>query len=104
MAPILAPHTIGGSPVCHVLIAMMNEGLIPVKARRRVLSFLADAVVSFKHLSIVQHAGVKERSMLMMRDWYLERADKMPYHPRFNSHVKGVIAYYFRHYIKEEDA
>ncbi len=97
----LDPGTFGGSPACHILVDMMNNNLIPVAEKHRVLSFINDATYQFKWLSTVQEYGVKERSMVLMRDDLFNRIDKMPYPAKFNSHLKNVITHHFRRYLKE---
>lgn len=93
--------TFGGTPACHVLVDMMNNNLISVAEKHRVLSFINDATYQFKWLSTVQEYKVKERSMTLMRNDLFARIDKMPYPEKFNSHLKNVIAHHFRRYLKE---
>jgi hypothetical protein len=93
--------TFGGSPACHVLVDMMNNNVIPVAEKHRVLSFINDATYQFKWLSTVQEYGVKERAMVLMKDHLLSRVDQMPYPEKFNSHLKNVITHHFRRYLKE---
>ena len=98
---VLDSGTFGGSPACHILVDMMNNNLISVAEKHRVLSFINDATYQFKWLSTVKDYGVKERSMTLMRDHLLSRVDLMPYPPKFNSHLKNVITHHFRRYLKE---
>jgi hypothetical protein len=93
--------TFGGSPACHILVDMMNNNVIPVAEKHRVLSFINDAIYQFKWLSTVQEYSVKERSMILMRDHLLSRVNQMPYTEKFNSHLKNVITHHFRRYLKE---
>lgn len=93
--------TFGGSPACHILVDMMNNNVISVAEKHRVLSFINDATYQFKWLSTVKDYGVKERAMVLMRDHLLARVDHMPYPPKFNSHLKNVITHHFRRYLKE---
>ena len=93
--------TFGGSPACHVLVDMMNNDVIPIAEKHRVLSFINDATYQFKWLSTVQEYRVKERSMTLMRNDLFSRIDKMPYPTKFNSHLKNVITHHFRRFLKE---
>jgi hypothetical protein len=97
----LDPGTFGGSPACHVLVDMMNNNIIPVFEKHRVLSFINRATNDFKWISLIPHVGVKNRAMAMMRDSFYERIDKMPYPEKFNSYLKNVITHHFRRYLRE---
>lgn len=97
----LDPGTFGGSPACHVLVDMMNHNVIPVIEKHRVLSFINDAIYQFKWLATIEEYGVKERSMVLMKNDILSRVDQMPYPTKFNSHLKNVITHHFRRYLKE---
>jgi hypothetical protein len=98
---ILDCGTFGRSPACHILVDMMNNNVISVFEKHRVLSFVNDAIYQFKWLSTVQEYGVKERAMTLMRDHLLSRVDQMPYPAKFNSHLKNVITHHFRRFLKE---
>lgn len=93
--------TFGGSPACHILVDMMNNNLIAVSEKHRILSFITSAIWHFKCLSVVGDYGVKERALVLMRDDLYDRIDKMPYPEKFNSHLKNVINHHFRRYLKE---
>lgn len=98
---VLDAGTFGGTPACHVLVDMMNNDLIPVMEKHRVLAFIGSAIWHFKSLSIVEDNGVRERVMVLLRNDIYSRIDQMPYPVKFNSHLKNVIAHHFRKYLKE---
>ena len=98
---LLDPGTFGGSPACHVVVDMMNNNVIAVSEKHRVLSFIGNAIWNFKCLSIVEDRGVKERVLILMRDDLYGRINQMPYPEKFNSHLKNVINHHFRRYLKE---
>lgn len=97
----LSPGTFGGTPACHVLVEMMNNDLIPVREKHRVLSFITDAAYQFKWISSIKEFPVAERAMTLMRDHLIGRIDNMPYPEKFNSHLKNVIIHHFRRYLEE---
>lgn len=97
----LDPGTFGGTPACHVVVDMMNHDIIPIQEKHRVLSFISSAIFSFKSLSVIEDYGVKERVMVLLRNDLLTKIDQMPYPPKFNSHLKNVLAHHFRRYLKE---
>ena len=95
------PGTFGASPACHIIADMMNKDIVSVFEKHRVLSFINDAIHQFKWISTIEDTGVKERAMILMRDDLFARIDKMTYPPKFLSHLKNVIAYHFRRFLKE---
>lgn len=95
------PGTFGRSPACHIITDMMNKDVIPVFEKHRVLSFIADAIYQFKWISTIEDTGVRERSMILMRDDLFSRIEKMDYNPKFLSYLRNVIAYHFRRFLKE---
>lgn len=97
----LDPGTFGGSPACHVVVDMMNHNVIPVFEKHRVLSFINSATFDFKCVADIEHPGVRERIMFMMRDHFYDRIGKMPYPEKFNSLLKNVINHHARRYLKE---
>lgn len=98
---LVDPGTFGGSPACHIIADMMNQNVISVFEKHRVLSFINDAIYQFKWIGTIKDTGVKERAMVLMRDDLFARIDKMDYHPKFLSHLKNVITYHFRRFLKE---
>lgn len=98
---LLDPGTFGGSPACHVLVDMMNNNVIAVSDKHRVLSFINDCTWQFKWIATIKEYGVKERTMVLTRDHLFERITQMPYPEKFNSHLKNVINHHFRRYLKE---
>lgn len=97
----LDPGTFGGSPACHVLVDMMNNNVIPVSEKHRVLSFIGSAIWHFKSTSIIRDKGVRERVMVLLRNDIYSKIDQMEYPTKFNSHLKNVIAYHFRRFLEE---
>jgi hypothetical protein len=93
---LLDPGTFGNSPACHVVVQMMNEGLIPIRDKHRVLSMMNDVGNSAKHLSEVRHPGVRNQAIELSRDYYCSRVELMPYHDKFKSHLKNVIHHIYK--------
>ena len=95
----LDPGTFGGSPACKVLVQMMNNNIIPIGDKHRVLSFINDAIYQFKWLSSISEYRVVERSMTLMRNYLDGQAAIMPYPWPFNSHLRNVISYHHKRYL-----
>lgn len=95
--------TFGGSKACMVLADMMNQNVISVYQRHRVLSFINTAVWNFKWIGTISEAGVRERSLVLMRDHLYDRIVKMTYPIKFKSYLKNVIAYYYRKNLEGVD-
>lgn len=95
------PSTFGTSPACHILADMMNKDIISALEKHRVLSFINCAINSFKCISSIKDQGVRERVMVLMRDDLFARINMMIYHPKFLSHLKNVISYNFRRFLRE---
>lgn len=97
----LDPGTFGGSPACHVLVDMMNNNVIPVSEKHRVLAFINSVILHFQALADIKSYGVRTYAMTLVRDDFYARVDQMPYPAKFNSHLKCVLAHHFRRYLKE---
>lgn len=91
--------TFGGSPACHVLVDMMNNNMIPVSEKHRVLAFINNSICQFKWISTIPDQGARMRSMVLMKEDLYKRIDQMSYPPKFLSHLKCVINHHFRKYL-----
>jgi hypothetical protein len=96
---IVEQHTFGGTKACEVLAAMMNQNMIPTFEKHRVLSFICDATMQFKHIASISYKPVMVRTLVLMRDHLLARIDKMPYPIDFNTHMKNVLHHHCRKYL-----
>ena len=90
------PHTFGGTKACEVLADMMNQNLIPVYEKHRVLAFINMATCQFKGVSTLSDRRVKNPVLSLVRDNILSKIDLMPYPPKFLSYLKNVIAHHYR--------
>lgn len=97
----LDPGTFGGSPACHVLVDMLNKGVVSVRDKHKILSFITKATYNFKCLSALEDKSVRIRSMTLVKDDILSNVDKMPYSDKFKSYLKNVIYHHFRRYLRE---
>lgn len=95
----LDPGTFGGSPACHVLVDMMNNDVIPVQEKHRVLSFINSAIIHFQALSDIKSYGIRSYAMNLMRDDLFAKIDRMAYPEKFNSHLKNVLTHHLRRYL-----
>lgn len=93
---VLDSSTLGNSPACHIVVQMMNDGIIPIHDKHKVLSIMNDVSNSAKHLSEVSHVGVRSQAVQLSRDYYCSRVDQMPYHEKFKTHLKSVIQYFYK--------
>src|SRR5579885_2801954 len=88
---VVDPGTFGGTKACHVLAEMMNQNVISVFDKHRVLSFLNDATIQFKWIATISFKAVRERSMVLMLEDLLDRIEAMDFSPKFKSYMKNVI-------------
>lgn len=98
------PGTFGGSRACHILVEMMNENLIPIYEKHRVLAFINSMNIEFKAIATIKTSGrhhVRETVMLRSRDFYLERIEKMSYPLMFRTVLMNVVHYKCRKFLKE---
>ncbi len=93
---ILDPGTFGNSRACHILVDMMNQNVIPVFEKHRVLAFITHATHNFNGISDITDLGVRYKVMYMMRDHYWSLIEKMNYSPKFLSYLRNVINYLAR--------
>jgi hypothetical protein len=99
----LSPGTFGNSPACHILVDLMNKGVIKVYDKHRVLSFISTASLEFKAIATIQNAGVRGKVMWRSRDYYTDRVDKELSHLPllFVNLLKNVINHLVKRYLKE---
>jgi len=94
------PGTFGGSRACHILVEMMNENLIPIYEKHRVLAFINSINIEFKAIETIQsppvHAGIKESLLNRSKNHYLDRVKEMDYPEVFKTLLNNVIHYRFK--------
>ena len=83
--------TFGSTKACHVLADMMNQNMIEIYEKHKVLSLINDATVCFKNLAMVPHPGIRQRVMMTSRELYYQNIDRRPYPQIFKDHFKNVI-------------
>jgi hypothetical protein len=93
---VLDPGTFGGSKVCHVIVDMMNHGVISIREKHKVLSLINDVNIGAKYLSEVSHPGVRNHAMRLTQEHYIAVIDKKDYPDKFKSHLKNVINSIFK--------
>lgn len=97
------PTTFGASKACRILADMMNQNVISTYEKHKVLSFISHVIHKFHGTSYIPvdvYPEVREQVMLLVRDDFLARADKMPYPPKFITFLKNVICYQHNSIIK----
>jgi hypothetical protein len=97
---VLDPGTFGGTKACHVLAEMMNQNVISVFDKHKVLSFINKVIYDFNAIATITYSGVRGRSMMLMKDHYIVRAEQMPYPEKFISFMKNVINHHARRALK----
>jgi hypothetical protein len=97
---VLDAGTFGGTKACHVLAEMMNQNIIPVYEKHRVLSFINSAIYDFNYVATIIENGVRIKAMLMMKEHYLNRVNQMMYPVRFLTFLKNVITHHSRRALK----
>src|SRR5574339_118432 len=90
---VLDPGTFGNSRACHILVDMMNQNMIPIFEKHRVLTTITSATHHFNSIGDIQDRGVRNQVMYMMRDRYWNLIEKMDYPPKFISFYRNVINY-----------
>ena len=99
---ILDPGTFGGTKACHVLVEMMNQDVIPVFEKHRVLSFINKAIYAFNSVSSITDSGIRYKAMVMMKDHYLNRVDQMNYPIKFLQFLKNVLSHHSRRALESQ--
>jgi hypothetical protein len=93
---VVDPGTFGGTRACHVLADLMNQNMISVFEKHRVLSFLNDATIQFKWIATIEFKPVMERNMDLMLHDLTGRIEHMDYPPKFKSYMRNVIRHMYR--------
>ena len=97
------PHTFGGTRACEVLADMLNNDVVPIYEKHRILAFITDATVQFKYIGCIPIASVRERSMTLMREDLFKRIDNYEYGAKVKSYIKNVIAHHYRKNLERWD-
>jgi hypothetical protein len=94
------PYTFGGSPACKVLAEMLNENLVSIKEKHKILSFINDVIMQFRSISEIENNSCRVRLMILVRDHFFNKIEGMPYPKIVNSHLKTVVVHHFRRILK----
>jgi hypothetical protein len=99
----LDPGTFGGSPACHILADMMNRDMIAIKEKHRVLSIINRATTEFKVISALD-SPFREKFLTLSRDQFIISIAKnaFDYPEVFVNHLRNVIHYHYKRFLKEE--
>lgn len=97
----LDPYTFGKSRACEVVVAMMNENVIPVYEKHRVLAFILASNLYFKEISEVSNKRIIVKLMDLFKRDTLAKVEKMPYPDKFKSYLKNVISYIYKSNLKK---
>lgn len=90
------PHTFGGTKACEVLADMLNNNVVGIYDKHRILAFITDVTIQFKYISYIPHSSVRERSMLLMKEDLFKRIENMEYGIKVKSYIKNVVAHHYR--------
>jgi hypothetical protein len=93
---VLDSGTFGGTRACHVLVDMMNNNVISVFEKHRVLSFIQNAIHHFNNVATIEDLGVRNYTMSLIKRDFLNRINDMPYPPKFNSFLRNVVCHHSR--------
>lgn len=97
---VIDPGTFGNSKACHCLVDMMNDNVISVYEKHRVLAFITNATHHFRGVSHIPHKGIREATNKMWLDLFLNRIDERSYPAKFTTFYKNVIYYLSRKYLE----
>jgi hypothetical protein len=98
---VLNPGTFGGSLACHHLVDLLNANAVPPFDKRKVLKLINNSTFHFKHLSIIEHWGVKRRAMTLVLYEVYDRIEAWPYPTKVKSLTRNVVHHHYRKYLKE---
>lgn len=90
------PHTFGATKACEVLADMLNNNVVPIYEKHRILSFITDTTIQFKNIGYIPLNSVRERSMILMREDLFKRIDNYEYPPKVKSFMKNVVSHHCR--------
>ena len=93
---VLGPGTFGETKACHILVDMMNNNVISVFEKHRVLSFITDAIFKFNGIATIEESSVREHAMALMKEHYFSSIARMSYPDKFRSFLKNVINHHSR--------
>lgn len=91
----LKPDTFGNSKACFVVVEMMNEGIIDLRAQHKVLSFINNICIQSKAVATITNLNIRATTLNLVKRQYLKSIDLMPYDLKFNTHLKNVVHYVF---------
>ena len=96
------PHTFGGTKACEVLADMLNNNVIPIYEKHRVLSFINSFTCYAKNAGTIQHQGTRNKIMSLLLKEYLERVDAMPYPNKMKSFLRNVLHHHCRKNLEDK--
>ena len=101
---IVEKNTFGKSKACHILAQMMNDNVISIYEKHRVLSHIVKITNTFRNISPIPDKGTRERTFEMWRDFTLSKIDELDelaYPAKFKTFYKNVVFYLYRKYLFE---
>ena len=93
---VIDSGTFGGTKACHVLADLLNQNVVSIYNKHKVLSFINDFIFQFQWIATIDQPGVRERSMTLMRDHLQSRIDEMDYNAKFKSYLRNVLLHHYR--------
>lgn len=99
---IIDPGTFGNSKACHILVDMMNNNVISIYEKHRVLSYITNAIHHFKSIAYIPHKGVRDRTAKLWLNQFIEKVNNLNYPVKFKTHLNNVLHYLSRKHLESE--
>lgn len=94
-------NTFGGTDACHILAEMMNNNVIPVYEKHRVLSFIHKSIHIYKKSSQISDYPTKCYVLKLIKNDLINQVKTMPYNEKFLCYLNNVIMYYYRKFLEK---
>lgn len=95
------PGTFGGSRACHVLADMLNNNVIPIYEKHRVLAFLNKSNIVFKNLTTIPDRQIRIQSFEMWKRTLLNQVAQFNYPIKIKSYISNVLFHSYRKNLGE---
>jgi len=95
------PGTFGGSRACHVLADMLNNNVIPIYEKHRVLAFLNRVNIVFINLSDIPDRKIRIQSFEMWKKELLNQVSLFNYPTKIKSYMSNVLLHSYRKNLGE---
>jgi hypothetical protein len=96
------PHTFGGSPACEVLADLLNQNVVSLGEKHKILRFLNNITHRVNDVALLAKSS-REFTMKLVKAHYLNKVNDKDYPIVIKTHLHNVIHYMCHKALEEAD-